>query len=65
VLYDNRSWNEQYLVRALLMYSSRYEVEFGSNYAFDRFPQLVSDGLQLPGGRGFGGGSLWIRSRER
>jgi len=64
VLDDNRSWNEQYLVRALLMYSDRYEVEFGSNYAFHRFPQLVRDGLQLPSGGGFGGGSLWIRSRE-
>ena len=65
VLDENRSWNEQYVLRALLMDSRRYAVEFGSNYAFHRFPQLVRDGLRLPSGRGFGGGSLWIRTRER
>jgi len=65
VLDENRSWNEQYLLRALLMDSQRYTVEFGCSYAFYRFPQLVRDGLRLPGGRGFGGGSLWIRTRER
>lgn len=61
VIEENRSWNEQYLVRALLMDSRRYAVEFGCSYAFHRFPELVGAAL---GGRGFGGGSLWIRVRE-
>lgn len=61
VIAENRSWNEQYLVRALLMDSRRYAVEFGCNYAFHRFPDLVREAL---GGRGFGGGSLWIRVRQ-
>lgn len=60
VLTENRSWNEEYLVRALLMYSSAFNVKFGCNYALWRYPELVSAALALPGGRVFGGGSLWI-----
>jgi hypothetical protein len=59
-LEENRSWNEQYLLRALLMHSSAFRVLFGSNYAFWRFPDLVKSALSLPSGRGFGGGSFWI-----
>lgn len=58
VLEENRSWNEQYLVRALLMYSERFRVVFSSSYAVHRFPTLVAQAL--PEGRAFGGGSLWI-----
>ncbi len=57
---ENRSWNEQYLLQALLMYSSGFRVRFGCAYAFHRFPELVSRALALPGGRAFGGGSFWI-----
>ncbi|MCB1553003.1 MAG: class I SAM-dependent methyltransferase [Xanthomonadales bacterium] len=60
VIAENRSWNEQYLVRALLMYSTAFRVLFGCRYAIDRFPDLVRDALALPNGRAFGGGSLWI-----
>lgn len=60
VLAENRSWNEEYLVRALLMYSTAFRVRFGCNYAFWRFPKLVGEALALPSGRAFGGGSLWI-----
>jgi predicted O-methyltransferase YrrM len=60
VVGENRSWNEQYLVRALLMYSSAFRVVFGCSYAFHRFPAEVKQALGLPGGRAFGGGSLWI-----
>ena len=62
VLDDNRSWNEQYLVRALLMYSTQFAVEFGTSYAFQRYPELVRDALALPSGSAYGGGSLWIRT---
>jgi hypothetical protein len=61
VLEEGRSWNEQYLVQALLIHSSGFEVVFGSNYAYQRFPEAVGEALALPGGRAFGGGSLWIR----
>lgn len=60
VLRENRSWNEQYLVRALLMYSSAFRVVFGCSYAFHRYPDLVCEALRLPNGRALGGGSLWI-----
>ena len=60
VIHQNRSWNEQYLVRALLMYSSAFRVVFGCSYALHRFPAEVKRALALPGGEAFGGGSLWI-----
>lgn len=60
VIEENRSWNEQYLVRALLMYSTGFRVLFGCNYAYHRYAALVSAALALPNGRAFGGGSFWI-----
>jgi len=60
VIEENRSWNEQYLLKALLMFSSAFEVFFGCSYAFYRFPNLVINALQLPSGAGFGGGSFWF-----
>ena len=57
---ENRSWNEQYLLRALLMYSSAFRFLVGSNYAFSSFPGLVAEALGLPAGQAFGGGSVWI-----
>lgn len=57
VLEENRSWNEQYLLQALLMYSRRFGVVFGSMYAQVRHPQLLAQALGRPG---FGGGSLWL-----
>jgi hypothetical protein len=60
VLRENRSWNEQYLLRALLMYSTGFRVLFGSNYAYWRYPELVRAALAHPRGHAFGGGSFWI-----
>ncbi|MBS0584392.1 MAG: class I SAM-dependent methyltransferase [Proteobacteria bacterium] len=60
VIEENRSWNEQYLLRALLMYGNGFRVVFGSSYAYWRFPELVRDALAHPGGRAFAGGSFWI-----
>jgi predicted O-methyltransferase YrrM len=57
---ENRSWNEQYLLRALLMYSRGFRVLFGCSYAFQRFPEQVRAALALPSGAAFGGGSLWL-----
>ena len=61
VLTENRSWNEQYLVRALLMYSKAFKVVFGCNHAFATHPQGVVKALNLESQAGFGGGSLWIK----
>ena len=60
VVDENRSWNEQYLVRALLMYTKGFRVEFGCAYAFHAFPELVIRALAHPKGHGYGGGSLWL-----
>ena len=63
VLEQHRSWNEQYLLRALLMFSTAFQVEFSCSYAHSRFPGLVSAALARPTGQGFGGGSIWLRRR--
>jgi predicted O-methyltransferase YrrM len=61
VLNQNRSWNEQYVLRALLMYASAtLRVEFASTYAFYAFRELVIAALAHPKGHGFGGGSFWF-----
>ncbi|HZX92517.1 MAG TPA: class I SAM-dependent methyltransferase [Rudaea sp.] len=60
VIDKNRSWNEQYLLRALLMHSTGFRVIFGCSYAYWRFPDLVRAALAHPQGRAFAGGSFWI-----
>lgn len=57
----NRSWNEQYLLRALLMYSQAFKPLFGSSYAYLQFKDAVAAALALPGGQSFGGSSFWMR----
>lgn len=60
VLTAHRSWNEQYVLRALLMYSSAFRVLFGNSYAFTKMPELVKSALAHPKGHAFAGGSFWI-----
>lgn len=55
------SWNEQYLVQALLMYSEGVEVLFGCAYAQYCLPDLLRESL---GGELYGGGSLWLRKKH-
>ena len=61
VLEDNRSWNEQYLLHALLTLNKSFKVIFGCNYAEMKFPELLRKALGFSNGRIFGGGSFWIR----
>ena len=60
VLEDNRGWNEQYLVRALLMYSTHFKVLFGSSHAFHAHAEALRSALGDPSGAYYGGGSLWL-----
>jgi hypothetical protein len=60
VLDENRGWNEQYLVRALLMFSRAFRVVFGSSYAFAAHWEALRAALREPDGACYGGGSLWI-----
>lgn len=60
VIDHGRSWNEQYLLHALLMFNATYSIFFGSSYAFLHHNQLVIDAIKHPKGFGFSGGSFWI-----
>ncbi len=60
VIAENRSWNEQYLLRALLMHSTAFRVRFGCEYASRRWPERVRALLAHPRGLVYGGGSFWI-----
>ena len=56
VLEEQRSWNEQYLLQALLAYSSAFRVIFGSHCA----SLLLPDQIESVFGGHYGGGSFWI-----
>jgi hypothetical protein len=59
VLEQGRSWNEQYLLQALLMDSTVFGVVFGSAYCTWKHAELLASAVS-----GFeqatGGGSFWI-----
>ncbi len=60
VIDANRSWNEQYLVRALLMHSTRFRVVFGCAHAYFRHRDATARALGLAPGLAYGGASLWL-----
>ena len=60
VIDQNRSWNEQYLLQALLMYSTRFKVLFGCAYAAHVHGPAVVAALARDDGHGMSGGSFWI-----
>lgn len=63
VIDENRSWNEQYVLRALLLGGSAYEVVFGTAYACTHLRALVIAALARSDGALHGGGSFWMRKR--
>lgn len=60
VVEQNRSWNEQYLVQAYLMFNARVRIVFGSSYANSVLVEETAKALgpQLPPF----GGSLWLQT---
>ena len=60
VLGEHRSWNEQYLLQALLMYSSGFRVLFGCNYAYTTHQARVARAANHRSGHPISGGSFWI-----
>jgi hypothetical protein len=58
VIDEHRSWNEQYLLRALLMYSAQtLQVTLSSAYVATYLRELAGPIVQPGEGRG---GSLWL-----
>ncbi|HEX7914296.1 class I SAM-dependent methyltransferase [Rudaea sp.] len=60
VLEENRSWNEQYVLRALLTFSKKFRVLFGSMNAFVNHKESLGIALRRPIDALYGGGSIWL-----
>ena len=58
---EGRSWNEQYLVRAFLMYNRAFEVVALTSRIFNTFNATFRE--KLPVTLATGGGQLWLRRR--
>jgi predicted O-methyltransferase YrrM len=56
-----RYWNEQYLIRAFLMYNSAYEILFMSSFVFNRHNEFFR--TQAPLSLKSGGGQLWLQRK--
>lgn len=62
LLEQRRSWNEQYLLQALLMHSTAFGIVFGSSYCAWKFPELMHNTVAATEAAA-GGCSLWIERR--
>lgn len=60
---ENRSWNEQYLLQAMLIEQPRWRVIFGSHYVYTRHTERLRRALGDRTGAVYGGGSFWIERR--
>jgi predicted O-methyltransferase YrrM len=60
VIGENRSWSEQYVLRALLMHSTRLRVVFGCANAYHRHREALVRALGVAPEAAYGGGSLWL-----
>ena len=60
VLDESRSWNEMYILRALLMYSKVFRVIFGSSHANAFHTDALIKALARPDKIALSGGSIWI-----
>ena len=59
IIDENRSWNELYLLRAFLMYNSKFETILFNNLIANRYPDKLR-ALSEKAARNAGGG-LWLR----
>lgn len=58
VLGQKQSWTEQYILRAMLMFTDHFEVIFGSSYAHHHLPGRLRE---VCGGKLYDGVSFWFR----
>ncbi len=57
-VYQGRSWNENYILRAFLMHNTDYEILFFSDYLHKRHPEAFEN---MPVCYKNSGGSLWLK----
>ncbi len=55
---EGRSWNEQYILQAMLMHSQAFKVLFGGRFAYHYLRENVA---QACGGTAYDGCSLWLQ----
>ena len=60
-VFAGRAWNEQYLIRALLSYNTRYRIALWPSMLATLHPGPLRDAL--PMAMPYGGGSLWLEVR--
>ena len=60
-VFEGRSWNEAYVLRAFLMFNSAWEIVFHAPFIAARHPQAFAAGF--PAAAGKPGASLWLRRR--
>lgn len=60
VIDENRSWNEQYAVQAMLACNTRYRVVYGTQYALTRLADDAHAAFGSLAGHAYAGGSFWI-----
>ena len=60
VLTEGRSWNEQYVVQALLMYSRAFRVLFSCSHAYHAMGERVAQAMRAPQSPEHFGASLWL-----
>lgn len=59
----NRSWNEQYVLEAMLVNGDRYRVVFATHFALTRLAADAAAAFSTLAGHPYAGGSLWIEVR--
>lgn len=60
VIDENRSWNEQYALQAMLAGNPRYRVLYGTQYALTRLQAEAAAAFGVLAGQPYLGGSFWI-----
>ena len=62
-LEEGRAWNEQYLLRAFLMYNPSFRIELFSAWLWNQRAEFIAQHMPMCA-RG-GGGQIWLRKLQR
>jgi hypothetical protein len=61
-IYQGRAWNEAYVLRALLMFNTTWEIVFFNSFLAARHPEAFA--ASLPAAARSPGSSLWLRRHD-